>query len=137
MIEFVGPLPPVWRQQYDNMRKNSKYGSKLPTSTFVFRLLLFFPRIKPFSWPGMHYLTFHIMSNKLISSGDRQSSKSKVEEMFDRRVENADKDTLKPLIRVIQGLMRFMPSDRISASQALQLLQGEQSRTLSPGKSGK
>lgn len=32
--------------------------------------------------------------------------------------------TLKPLLPIIQGLMRFRPSDRISASQALDMLRG-------------
>lgn len=36
MIELVGPLPPAWRQQYDDMRKNSKYASKLPPGKRVF-----------------------------------------------------------------------------------------------------
>jgi serine/threonine-protein kinase SRPK3 len=42
-----------------------------------------------------------------------------LEQKFHEKVSD---ETLKPLLQVIQGLMRFIPSDRISASQALDLL---------------
>lgn len=51
---------------------------------------------------------------------DRQHPPSKLEQKFNERVHD---ETLKPLLGVIQGLMTFMPSDRISASQALGLIQ--------------
>ena len=44
---------------------------------------------------------------------------SKLEQKFDRRIHD---ETLKPLLPVIQGLMRFRPSDRISISQALDMV---------------
>jgi hypothetical protein len=44
--------------------------------------------------------------------------RSKLEQKFDRRIHD---ETLKPLLPVIQGLMRFRPSDRISISQALDM----------------
>ena len=46
-------------------------------------------------------------------------SRSKLEKKFDERIHE---QSLKPLLPVIQGLMRFRPSDRISASQALDLI---------------
>ncbi len=57
---------------------------------------------------------------ELIISGDGRSSRSKLEERFEKDVQDP---SLKPLLPVIKGLMRMLPSDRISASQALDLLQ--------------
>jgi hypothetical protein len=42
-----------------------------------------------------------------------------LEHYFDNRIHE---ESLKPLLPVIQGLMRFRPSDRISASQALDMV---------------
>jgi hypothetical protein len=44
--------------------------------------------------------------------------RSKLEQEFDQSIHE---ETLKPLLPVIQGLMRFRPSDRISISQALDM----------------
>lgn len=52
-------------------------------------------------------------------SGNSQSSPSKLERKFDEKVQD---ERLKSLLPVIQGLMRFKPSDRISISQALDLV---------------
>jgi serine/threonine-protein kinase SRPK3 len=46
-------------------------------------------------------------------------AKSKLEVIFEKKVAE---ESLKPLFSVIQGLMRFKPEDRISASQALKLV---------------
>jgi hypothetical protein len=43
----------------------------------------------------------------------------KLEQKFDRSIHG---ETLKPLLPVIHGLMRFRPSDRISISQALDMI---------------
>ena len=43
----------------------------------------------------------------------------KLKRIFDERVQE---ESLKPLLPLIQGLMRFRPSDRISVSQALDLV---------------
>ncbi|KAK9242163.1 kinase-like domain-protein [Lipomyces tetrasporus] len=51
-----------------------------------------------------------------------QLLQSKLEQKFHERVHE---QTLKALLPVIQGLMRFMPSDRISASQALDLIRSK------------
>ena len=45
-------------------------------------------------------------------------ARSKLEQEFDQSIHE---ETLKPLLPVIQGLMRFRPSDRISISQALDM----------------
>lgn len=44
---------------------------------------------------------------------------SRLEQRFEKYV---TEETLKPLLPIIQGLMRFRPQDRISAEEALQLL---------------
>ena len=48
-----------------------------------------------------------------------ESHLSKLEQRFDERV---PEEELKLLFPVVQGLMRFMPSERFSASRALDLL---------------
>jgi hypothetical protein len=45
-----------------------------------------------------------------------------LEQQFDNLVEDPRDPPLRPLLPVIKGLMRFRPSDRLSASQALELL---------------
>lgn len=52
----------------------------------------------------------------------RPPSKSKLQQMFDEKVSDP---SLEPLFPVIQGLVRFLPSHRISASQALDMLEGQ------------
>jgi serine/threonine-protein kinase SRPK3 len=51
-----------------------------------------------------------------------QLSKSRLERSFD---ENVHEPELKVLLPVIKGLTRFLPSDRISASQALDLIRNK------------
>ena len=48
-----------------------------------------------------------------------QFSRSRLEQMFDEHAHEAE---LKVLLPVIKGLTSFLPSDRISASQALDLI---------------
>jgi len=48
-----------------------------------------------------------------------QLSRSRLERRFDEHVHEPE---LKGLLPVIKGLTRFLPSDRISASQALDLI---------------
>jgi serine/threonine-protein kinase SRPK3 len=50
---------------------------------------------------------------------DRQFPELRLEYKFDKRVHEPE---LKGLLPVVKGLTRFLPSDRISASQALDLI---------------
>ena len=52
---------------------------------------------------------------------------SKMKGKFDERVHE---DSLKPLLPIIQGLMRFRPSDRISISHALDLIRSKTGETV-------
>ncbi|KAK4039482.1 kinase-like domain-containing protein [Parachaetomium inaequale] len=52
---------------------------------------------------------------------DRMTGPSKLEEMFKK---NVTEPSLGPLLPIINGLMRFRPEDRISAEEALILLDG-------------
>ncbi len=55
-----------------------------------------------------------------IKLGEKgQRSKSTLEQKFDGHVSEPD---LKVLLPVIKGLTRFLPEDRVSASQALDLI---------------
>ncbi|KAI9676538.1 MAG: hypothetical protein M1817_000697 [Caeruleum heppii] len=60
---------------------------------------------------------FHATANR------QQLSGSRLERRFEERVHEAE---LKILLPVIRGLTRFSPSDRISASQALDLIKGNE-----------
>lgn len=51
---------------------------------------------------------------------------SKLKGKFDERVQE---ESLKPLLPIIEGLMRFRPSDRISISQALDLIRPKTGET--------
>lgn len=54
----------------------------------------------------------------LITLKDRKTT-SKLEQKFAEIVHNPK---LKPLLQVIQGLMRFLPCSRLTADEALDLL---------------
>jgi gentisate 1,2-dioxygenase len=56
---------------------------------------------------------------ELLLLGHGQFFQSKLQQIFGERVQE---QTLRPLLPVIQGLMRFKPSERISASWVLELL---------------
>ena len=51
------------------------------------------------------------------------TGQSKLDEKFEKYVTDA---SLKPLLSIIRGLMRFRPEDRISAEEALRLLDNPQ-----------
>lgn len=52
-------------------------------------------------------------------------AQSKLEQRFDELVHEP---SLRPLLHVIRGLVRFLPADRISAAEALELLEHEDLR---------
>ena len=92
--------------------------------SLVFNALLFFPKIREPIRPGMQDATSSLIAWRRIS--DRLDSLEKnlpplckLKQKFDEKVHE---DTLKPLLPVIKGLMRFRPEEWISASQALELL---------------
>ncbi len=47
------------------------------------------------------------------------TGRCKLEDIFEKHVEE---ESLKPLLPIMRGLMRFRPQDRISAQEALRLL---------------
>jgi hypothetical protein len=65
------------------------------------------------------------MRSNAVARGDRgagkwnQCSDWRLERQFDKHVQESE---LKALLPVIQGLTNLLPSDRISVSQALQLI---------------
>ena len=118
-----GGMMPKW----DRMRLNSKRALNLPTGELIFIALPFFPKPRPITRLGMKDSIFLKLCSReslteLNSLGNGQLLRSRVEQQFDERVHD---QALKPLLPVIQGLMRFMPEDRISASQALDLITSE------------
>jgi hypothetical protein len=75
----------------------------------------------PDKYVNLHSLT---ILTELNSLDHGQLSRPKLEQRFDERVHD---QILKPLLPVIRGLMRFMPEDRISASEALDLITSDTS----------
>ena len=53
------------------------------------------------------------------NSGDDLHQISKLQSRFDELVNDAE---LMPLVPIIRGLMRFLPSERLTAAEALKLL---------------
>lgn len=65
----------------------------------------------------------------LLEDSDSEGSDLEVEEheMFNKRVHD---QKLVPLISVMEGLMKYLPSSRITASQALRLLRESQGQPM-------
>lgn len=94
MIGFVERLPTEWESKWESMQTRSSHDLEVEGKQIdTLRNLL------------------------LITSKD--CAVSKLEQKFVETVHNPE---LKPLLRVIQGLMRFLPSNRITANEALNLL---------------
>ncbi|KAE9371863.1 kinase-like protein [Stipitochalara longipes BDJ] len=74
----------------------------------------------PIEWePKFQKLLWNAKRKVEDSKGSAQNVPSRLEVMFKEKVKE---ESLKPLFSVIQGLMRFKPKDRISASHALKLV---------------
>ncbi|KAJ5812377.1 hypothetical protein N7474_008678 [Penicillium riverlandense] len=95
MIGFVEGLPREWQSTWESMQAKSKHDLTVEGKQHVGTLY------KP-----------------LLTSGDWEVSK--LERKF---AENVHDPTLAPFLEVIQGLMRFLPADRITADKALDLLE--------------
>ena len=67
------------------------------------------------------YTTMQTSTSNISSDRD----KFKIEEEFTEKVQHP---ILEPLLLVIQGLMRFLPSNRMSAEEALEKLGHSQER---------
>lgn len=94
MIGFVERLPTEWESKWESMQTRSSHDLEVEGKLIdtLRKLLLITPKGCPMS---------------------------KLEQKFVETVHNPD---LKPLLRVIQGLMRFLPWNRITADEALNLL---------------
>lgn len=116
MIDFVGTLPAEWQPKWHEIQVASKFVPVKSTSLLKawFADTELFIRWTQAFWRLMReeYLA------KLTFRAD-ESFLSKLEQSFDEKV---PEKSLKLFLPVIHGLMRFMPSDRISASQALDLV---------------
>ena len=121
MIYFVEEIHKEWQQKSDYVRLNS--GRHHSTSNLIFSAMLVFWRLGVFTPLGVKDSIFPNLTlrrfwqlNLLVND---QLSRSKLEQKFEDRIHE---ETLKPLLSVIQGLMRFMPSDRISTSHAVGMI---------------
>lgn len=103
MINFVEDLPDEWRDQWLNMEDQSSTG---PEGRYTLR-------------PPT---CLHRVAVSLFSVPVETLEVSELEKRFEGLLENPEDPPLRPLLLIVQGLMRFRPSDRLSASQALELL---------------
>lgn len=100
MIHFVEDLPSEWRPEWSSMKKSAgRNWSDIP-GMIKFPPMCFTPEL----------------ANVAI---DRMTGQCKLDERFEKYVKEA---SLRPLLPIIRGLMRFRPQDRISAQEALRLL---------------
>lgn len=95
MIGFVERLPAEWESKWTSMSMRSSYD------------------LKPNE--GKHNDT----QINLFLTLPKDYETSKLERKFAGLV---DHPTLQPLLHVIQGLMRFLPSSRLTAEDALALI---------------
>lgn len=99
MIGFVEELPAEWEPEWERLRGDGG-GDDIPGMTRA--------------------LTLPSGTNTSTNlSLDSSSTRSELEERFANR---AVEPSLERLLPIIQGLMRFRPSDRISAAEALALI---------------
>lgn len=127
MVGFVEELPTEWQQKWDEMQRQSGHifqqnpGTKIHLVFYIIVLatmLICFMRKALFKFP---YLERHSRSNNSLTELDLLEGdiRPRLERMMERHVKD---ETLKPLLPVVRGLMRFKPSERISAAEALELL---------------
>lgn len=95
MIGFVEGLPAEWESKWRSMQMKSSHDLEVEEGKQIDKLynLLLIPL--------------------------KDCEMSKLERKFAETVHNP---TLKPLLQVIQGLMRFLPYSRLTADEALDLL---------------
>lgn len=74
------------------------------------------------SFPYRPSLVFSILSEADMMVPTVNIGTPWLENRFDNLVQDPLDTSLQPLLPVIKGLMRFRPSDRLSASQALELI---------------
>lgn len=80
--------------------------------------MIYFVEELPIEWQ-QKWDDMRSQSGRDYSLPDEKPSRFKLEQKFDDRIHE---QALKRLLPVIQGLMRFMPSNRILASQALDMI---------------
>jgi serine/threonine-protein kinase SRPK3 len=100
MIHFVEELAVEWTAEWERLKMNSKqnWDDHIPGTSLNFCIGL-----------------------ADVSNQDRMPVPSKLEERFKKKALDT---SLMPLLPIMQGLMRFRPSNRISAVEALRLLDG-------------
>ena len=69
--------------------------------------------------PSKSFRSEQIADTALLVTGNGRPPQSKLEQRFEGMVHD---EALKPLLPTITGVVRFNPSERISVSQALELL---------------
>lgn len=98
MIGFVERLPVEWESQWASMQMSSRHDLAVEEGS------------KP-----IHHRHYFIVLLTLLEDCEM----SKLEQKFAEIVHDPP---LKPLLQVIQGLMRFLPSSRITVDKALGLM---------------
>jgi len=113
MISLLGKLEKKWQPQWEDMRLNSKFKfSRLNQSEL---------KSLPTSASALKDLILILLEDREGSNLERLMLKRGV---YDQK--------LLPLVSVIEGLMKYLPSSRMAASQALHLLGRESGQPMVP-----
>lgn len=119
MIDFVGALPTEWQPKWHDILAASNF---VPTkSTSLLKAWFVDPEWVIQMDQSKIYL-LKMADKNPSDEADVRADESHLSKLERRLNEKVPEESLKLLLPVIQGLMRFMPSDRISASQALDLV---------------
>ncbi|KAK2603198.1 hypothetical protein N8I77_009672 [Diaporthe amygdali] len=89
---------------------------------FLVSQMVHFVEDVPEEWKGKWLKMKEDSEKPYIKDTDEVPEVSWLEQRFDNLLEDPLDPPLRPLLPVIRGLLRFRPSDRMSASQALDLL---------------
>lgn len=103
MIGFVERLPAEWQPKWEKMKKSSKRDQQVESK--------------------INYINYNTHSLLMFF---KDNEECKLEQKFADMVKEP---RLAPLVTIIQGLMRFLPSSRITLDEALESLEataGEQ-----------
>lgn len=112
LIDFIEDLPDEWTPVWERVKKDAGATRKRRPSMLAVLTL-------SKSW--LHILTVLI---------EKKFKESRLERDFNRRIHDP---SLQPLLPVMTGLMRFKPDDRLSAREALYLLDGSSTTTVLSG----
>lgn len=102
MIDFIEDLPAEWRPKWEEMKRTTTNG--------LDEIL------------GKSTIHKSIRNKENILTGDIEDKKPEVPRLGQKFRDTVHEPKLQVLLPIMQGLMRFLPENRISAADALKML---------------